>query len=125
MAHHLDKPRTIGELAEMFDIPHRKLYRQLMALNGKEGGRVLTKFNGRKKGMWWTNLRTLQEHLPGMFKESRASKEEVERLREDVAQVKKRQNALAASQREFQKKAWEWFQRMTKVDQSRTRTRRS
>lgn len=111
MAADLDKPRTIAEIAGMRDIPERTLRRQLVALNLQHDGKVLVRFGTRKRGKWFTTLRTLQEYLPGLFRQSRASKEEVERMQEDLTETKKRLNALAASHRAFQKKAWEWFRR--------------
>lgn len=113
--HDAHKLRTIPELAKMVGMKEWTMRRLLVAAHERiredSGVDLLEKSTKGAKGKWRTTLATLRKHLPAMFNEDMPTREEVERLREDLNATNRKVNALAAHHREFQKKAYDWFKK--------------
>ena len=92
----LDTPRTFQDIAKMTGWSYWKTKRRLMREHEKSGGKLLSSNDVEGNGARWTvTLAALRRVCPDMF--DRDFGQEINDLKESVAELKTRQNMTAAA----------------------------
>lgn len=119
MGLHLDRHRSIAEVAKLSGVPFQQMKRRLLRIHNDSGGQLLQKLSRSPRGKWYVTIRAIKKVMPEIFDERPYTRDEVAELHRKQRVTERKLDELTKQFKDFRAKSWAWFNKPIKTDQSR------